>query len=101
MSSSSNDIVALLVNCLSWSSLETSLNCTRQTEMSPPHIVFERDKKCLKNETHNLTRIDLLTRKCPMKHMRRIIDRMRKATPKDIPKTAVLENTKCHNRAIW
>lgn len=54
----------------------------------------------LKGKIHTLNCIDLLTRKCPMKHMRRITDRMRKATPKDIPKTVVLENTKCHHCAF-
>lgn len=32
-----------------------------------------------------------LTRKCPMKHMKRIKERIRKAIPKDSPKTVVLK----------
>lgn len=45
----------------------------------------------LKGKIYALNCIGLLTRKCPMKHIRRITDRMRKATPKDIPKTVVLK----------
>lgn len=34
---------------------------------------------------------DVPTMKCPMKHMKRIIERMRKAIPKEIPRIVVLK----------
>lgn len=36
----------------------------------------------------------LQCRKCPMKHMKRIKERIRKAIPKDIPKTVVFGRTR-------
>lgn len=43
------------------------------------------------NGSNLISQKSLLTTKCPMKHMKRIKDKMRKAIPKDIPKAAVLQ----------